>query len=187
MLCLLKKKGRSQVSWKTLRFPIWCWLYPLIISSLLHSVAMSMPLRRPCVWLRYDYYSETMMSVELDYSTCTQMRSERQRTFDLENALICSWRTPMFDRDYHVYYYMGLMRNCQHDFLFFNSANRNKQPSFCALHYISSLPADFCRMLTVILFYLAGFPRKQTGKNLYLIGLLTLTPLWIGNPVVTQT
>lgn len=119
MLCLLKKKGRSQVSWKTLRFPIWCWLYPLIISSLLHSVAMSMPLRRPCVWLRYDYYSETMMSVELDYSTCTQMRSERQRTFDLENALICSWRTPMFDRDYHVYYYMGLMRNCQHDIFFF--------------------------------------------------------------------
>lgn len=38
---------------------------------------------------------------------CRLSRSERQRTFDLETALICGCRTATLDRDYHVYHYMA--------------------------------------------------------------------------------
>lgn len=55
---------------------------------------------------------------------CAQLRSERRGTFDLEKALICSWRTLMLDQDYNVYQDIGLRRSCQLGILFFinNSA-----------------------------------------------------------------
>lgn len=80
-------------------------------------------------------------------------RSERQRTFDLETALICGWRTATLDRDYHVYHYMT--PSCVHIsatsslffvfFIFFLTSTVHFRNWFCFL-------------------YFAGFPRKLTGK-----------------------
>ena len=44
-------------------------------------------------------------------------------------------------------------------------------------------PVHFCQILIVVLFYVAGFPRKQTGKNLYFLIFCSC----VGNPVATHT
>lgn len=77
-------------------------------------------------------------------------RSERQRTFDLETALICGWRTATLDQDYHVYHYNSQPRSHKHNFLFvylfiYFTAKVHFRNWFCFL-------------------YFAGFPRKLTGK-----------------------
>lgn len=77
-------------------------------------------------------------------------RSERQRTFDLETALICGWRTATLDQDYHVYHYNSQLLSHKHNFRFvylfiYFTAKVNFRNWFCFL-------------------YFAGFPRKLTGK-----------------------
>lgn len=49
------------------------------------------------------------------------------------------------------------------------SLHVHKQLSYVLLN---SLSGHFCAILTVILFYIAGFPRKQTGENIFTVSYL---------------
>lgn len=117
----------------------------------------------------------------------TQLISERRRTFDLEKALICSWRTLMFDQDYQVYHYMGLRGSCQLGILFFSLHIGIK--SSVSVYFITwTVTVTFCEILKFLLFYLAGFPRKQIGKKLYfLIFYYKDICMFMDNHVVTHT
>lgn len=53
--------------------------------------------------------------------------------------------------------------------LVFHPPYRHKQLSLYLLYCGDGLSGHFCDILMVFLFYLAGFPRKQTGKNLYFL------------------
>ena len=109
-------------------------------------------------------------------------RSWDLRTFDLEKALICSGRSLVFDQDYHVYHYVGLGGKLWAQHLVFHPADRQKKS-------INSVTCNSCEILMVIFFYVAGFPRKQTGKR-FLFSCNFLwghACLWVGNPVETNT
>lgn len=74
-----------------------------------HLIKIDLSLLIGCKW-QYSCYRLRCCGSDADVAVrpwCRLSRSERQRTFDLETALICSCRTATLDQDYHVYHYVA--------------------------------------------------------------------------------